>query len=195
VVGARPPVADAGPDQTAVRGRQVALDGSRSAAVESYSWRQVSGPAVTLAGATSAKPTFTFPAQALPASPGPNAAYVYDNDPVVLELTVRNPAGVAVARTTVRPQADTLSQITVRYRTGNNEWRISGSSNLLAGQRVVAVLGATLTGRVIGTPVTVDAAGAFSIRVTGPAPGPVATISLVTSTGGRTLSFPITVTN
>jgi hypothetical protein len=195
VVEAATPKADAGPEQTVVRGRSVTLDGSKSTAAESYSWRQVSGPAVTLAGATTAKPTFTFPAQALPASPGPNAAFVYDNDPVVLELTVRNPAGVAVARTTVRPQADTLSQITVRYRTGNNEWRISGSSNLLAGQRIVAVLGGTLTGRVIGTPVTIDAAGAFSIKVTGPAPGPVATISLVTTTGGRTLGFPITVTN
>jgi hypothetical protein len=149
---------------------------------------------VTLAGATTAKPTFTFPALVLPAAPGPNAAYVYNNDPVVLELTVRNPAGVNVARTTVRPQAETLTGITVRYRTGNNEWRIAGNSDLIQGQRVIAVLGTTLTGRVIGTPVAVDAAGAFSIRVTGPVPGPVVTISLVTTTGGRQLAVPVNVT-
>jgi len=60
---------------------------------------------------------------------------------------------------------------------------------------VIAVLGSTLTGRVIGTPLAVDAAGAFSIRVTGPVPGPVTTISLVTTTGGRQLAVPVNVTN
>jgi hypothetical protein len=189
------PVADAGVDQTVVRGRAVALDGSRSRTAESYSWRQVSGPAVTLTGATTARPSFTYPAHALPASPGPNAAYVYNNDPIVLELTVRNPAGIATDQVVVRPQAETLSGLTVRYRTGNNEWRISGSSNLLAGQRVSVVLGRPLTGRVIGTPVAVDATGAFSLRVTGPAPGTVRTVSLVTGTGGRTLGATVTVTN
>ena len=195
VTGATAPRADAGPEQNVVRGRVVTLDGSRSTSVESYAWRQLSGPAVTLAGATTAKPTFTFPALVLPAVPGPNAAYVYNNDPVVLELTVRNPAGVNVARTTVRPQAETLTGITVRYRTGNNEWRIAGNSNLVQGQRLSAVLGSTLTGRVIGTPVAVDAAGAFSIRVNGPVPGAVTTISLVTTAGGRQLAVPVNVTN
>ena len=63
------------------------------------------------------------------------------------------------------------------------------------GQRVAVVLGSTLTGRVIGTPATVDAAGAFSLRVTGPAPGAVRTVSLVTSTGARQLAVAVTVTN
>jgi K319L-like, PKD domain len=89
-INVRRPTADAGVDQTVVRGRTVALDGSRSVTAETYSWRQVSGPAVTLTGATSARPTFTYPAQALPATPGPNAAFVFDNNPVVLELTVRS---------------------------------------------------------------------------------------------------------
>ncbi|HEY7271862.1 MAG TPA: hypothetical protein VH502_03940 [Actinoplanes sp.] len=194
-INARRPTADAGVDQTVVRGRTVALDGSRSVTAESYSWRQVSGPAVTLTGATSARPTFTYPVQALPATPGPNAAYVYNNNPVVLELTVRNPAGTAIDQVVIRPQAETLTGITARYRTGNNEWRISGTSNLAAGQRVAVVLGSTLTGRVIGTPATVDAAGAFSFRVTGPAPGAVRTVSFVTTTGGRQLAATVTVTN
>ena len=85
-----------------VRGRSVTLDGSRSMTAETYSWRQVSGPAVTLTGATSARPTFTYPAQALPATPGPNAAFVFDNNPVVLELTVRNPAGTATDQVVIR---------------------------------------------------------------------------------------------
>ncbi|WP_436526903.1 PKD domain-containing protein [Actinoplanes sp. HUAS TT8] len=194
-VPASKPIAEAGPDQTVLRGKTVTLDSAGSAGVESYSWKQVSGPAVTLAGATAAKPTFTFPAQALPASPGPNASFVYDNDPVVFELTVTNPNGTATDRVTIRPTAETFpGGVTVRYRTGNNEWRITGTSSLIAGQRITAVLGDTLGGRVIGT-AAVDASGAYSIRVTGPAPGTVRTISVVTTTGGRALAVPVTVTN
>ncbi|GLW28956.1 PKD domain-containing protein [Actinoplanes regularis] len=196
VVPATVPVANAGADQTVTRGKAVTLNGSSSSNVESYSWKQVSGPAVTLAGATSAKPTFTYPSQALPASPGPNASFVYNNDPVVFELTVTNPNGKSTALVTIKPQPESFTGLTVRYRTGNNEWRISGNSNLLVGQRITAVLGGTLTGRVIGT-ATVDAAGAFSIRVTGPAPvlNPTPTISLVTTTGGQQLAFAVNVTN
>jgi hypothetical protein len=188
------PVADAGPDQTVVRGRAVTVDGSASVAAESYAWRQVSGPAVTLTGATAAKPTFTYPLQALPRTPGPNAGFVYDNAPVVLELTVTNVAGTATDRVTVRPQAETISQVTARYRT-RGEYRISGVSSLAAGQRVMVVLGSTLTGRTIGAAATVDAAGAFSVRATAPAPGTVRTVSVVSSTGGRLLGAPLTVTN
>ncbi|AEV88258.1 hypothetical protein ACWT_7248 [Actinoplanes sp. SE50] len=195
VVPAAKPVAVAGADQTVLRGKVVALDGSASTGAESYSWKQISGPAVTLAGASSAKPTFTFPAQALPAAPGPNAGFVFDNDPVVLELTATNPNGTATSRITVRPQAETFpGGVTARYRTGNNEWRITGTSSLIAGQRITAVLGDTLTGRVIGTS-PVDAAGAYSIRVTGPAPGAVRTISVVTTVGGRQLAVAVTITN
>ncbi|GLY97620.1 hypothetical protein [Actinoplanes sp. NBRC 103695] len=196
VIGVQAPTADAGVDQTVVRGRAVALDGTRSRAVETYSWRQVSGPAVTLTGATSARPTFTYPVQALPATPGPNAAFVYNNAPVVLELTVRNPAGIATDQIVVRPSADAfIGGITTRYRTGNNEWRISGTNSLLAGQRVQVVLGSTLTGRTIGSAVAVDAAGAWSVRVTGPAPGTIRTVSVVSSTGAIALAAPVTVTN
>ena len=194
VTGATAPRADAGTDQTVVRGRVVTLDASRSTAAETYSWRQVSGPAVTLSSGTVAKPTFSYPAQLLPAAPGPNVAFVFDNNPVVLEVTVRNPAGVSTARTTVRPQADAFTGLTVRYRTGNNEWRIAGNTTLLAGQRVTAVLGPNLNGRVIGT-AAVDATGAFSIRVTGPVPGAITTVSLVSTTGARQPAFAVTVTN
>ncbi|HET6530576.1 MAG TPA: hypothetical protein VFH03_08170 [Actinoplanes sp.] len=194
VVNAQPPRADAGPNQTVVRGRVVALDGSASVTAETYSWRQVSGPAVTLVGATSARPTFTYPVQAMPAAPGPNPAFVYDNSPVVLELTVTNPAGTNRSQVTIRPQAETISGVTARYRTGRNEWRVDGTTNLLAGQRVAVVLGSTLNGRVIGT-TNVDATGAFSLRVTGPVPGTVRTISIVTATGGRILGAGVAVTN
>jgi len=58
----QPPVANAGPDQTSALRRLVTLDGRGStddAGVTGYAWTQVSGPAVTLAGATTSQPTFT----------------------------------------------------------------------------------------------------------------------------------------
>jgi hypothetical protein len=194
VINARPPRADAGPNQTVVRGRAVALDGSASVTAETYSWRQVSGPAVTLNGATTARPTFTYPVQAMPAAPGPNPAFPYNNSAVVLELTVTNPAGISTGQVVIRPQVETLTGITARYRTGRNEWRIDGTSNLIAGQRVAVVLGNNLNGRVIGL-TNVDATGAFSIRATGPVPGTLRTVSIVTATGARILAAPVVVTN
>ncbi|MEU4220707.1 PKD domain-containing protein [Actinoplanes sp. NPDC026623] len=189
------PKAKPGPDQVVVRGRTVALDGSKSVGAETYSWRQVSGPPVTLINPTSAKPTFTFPVQALPAVPGPNKGFAYNNDAVELELTVKTPTGVDSSRIFIRPQPETLSGLSVRYRTNSNEWRISGTSSLLAGQRVAVVLGSTLTGQTIGAPVTVDGTGAFDLRVTGTNPGAVRTVSFVTTTGAQQLAFAVNVTN
>jgi hypothetical protein len=63
--------ANAGPDQTSLRGRTVTLDGSGSTKALSYAWTQVRpaavapatyrDPIVTLTGADTAKPTFVFP--------------------------------------------------------------------------------------------------------------------------------------
>lgn len=195
VIAASVPKAKPGADQIVVRGRAVALDASGSTGVESYSWKQLSGPTVKLSDPASAKPSFTYPVQALPTAPGPNASYVFRNDPVVLELTVTNPAGTDRGKVIISPQAETLSGLSVRYRTGNNEWRISGTSSLLAGQRVAVVLGSTLTGQVIGAPVTVDGTGAFDLRVTGPNPGAVRTVSFVTTTGAQQLAFAVNVTS
>lgn len=58
------PVANAGPDQTVNTGTQVTLDGSASSnpnagTTLAYEWTQTGGTPVTLAGASTAKPTFT----------------------------------------------------------------------------------------------------------------------------------------
>ena len=59
------PIAAAGPDQTDIVGKAVTLDGSASRDPDgspqplSFSWTRVSGPAATLSGATTARPTFT----------------------------------------------------------------------------------------------------------------------------------------
>jgi MYXO-CTERM domain-containing protein len=65
-----PPIADAGPDQTVVGGTVVTLDGSKSFDPGSqpltYAWSETTGAPVTLAGASTAKATFTAPSVAAP---------------------------------------------------------------------------------------------------------------------------------
>jgi uncharacterized protein affecting Mg2+/Co2+ transport/uncharacterized protein (DUF2141 family) len=65
VVVNQPPQANAGSDQAVSANSQVTLDGSASTDPEgpiaAYQWRQTTGPAVTLANAAGAHPTFTAP--------------------------------------------------------------------------------------------------------------------------------------
>jgi len=60
-----PPTADAGPDQAVEENTIITLDGSNSHdpddGIESYQWRQVAGPVVTLSDPTVVKPNFTGP--------------------------------------------------------------------------------------------------------------------------------------
>ena len=59
------PTAEAGPDQTKTTGDLVRLDGTTSSDPDgdalTYSWSQLTGPPVVLAGADAATPTFTAP--------------------------------------------------------------------------------------------------------------------------------------
>jgi cytochrome c oxidase assembly protein Cox11 len=61
--GNDPPVADAGPDQIGVAAGAIQLDGSGSYDPEgdpiTFAWTQISGPAVSLSGANTAKASFT----------------------------------------------------------------------------------------------------------------------------------------
>jgi hypothetical protein len=82
-----PPVADAGPDQNAVIGDDVFLDGSKSydaddIEIEAYKWSQTGGVPVELSDATAQRPVFVVPAGA------------DKGGPMTFELTVTDSGGL-----------------------------------------------------------------------------------------------------
>jgi hypothetical protein len=87
-----PPVADAGPDQNVEEETTVTLDGSNSSdpddGIESYRWKQVTGPSVTLSNPQAAKPTFL----------APNVSE--DGTSLTFELTVTDTGGLKATDTT-----------------------------------------------------------------------------------------------
>jgi hypothetical protein len=214
------PLARAGAAQTVVRGKSVTLDGSLSIGAQTYTWEQIPNaegqviPAdhvVTLSDPTAAKPTFTFPFMALPAAPGPNTTYsAVAATPLRFKLTINKgvTGAESVHETVVRPQAEALTINQARYRT-RGEWRIDGTSDLRAGQRIAIVLGArtgatglptlaSARGKVIGF-ANVDSAGAWSYVGTGPNPQDpnelvVSLVTAVSTTGAQAIQG-ITVTS
>ena len=135
-------LADAGPDQVKTRGQVVTLAG-KATGQQSVLWTQVSGPPVKLSSTTTLNPTFTYPKMALPFGPAgqATAGYVLNNEPIVLQLTA-TPASGTVATDTVQisPTPETITPGTARYRT-RGEWRVTGTTDLKAGQTVAMVLG------------------------------------------------------
>jgi len=205
--------ARAGAAQTVLRGSKVTLDGSLSIGAETYQWEQIPNvegqefTPVTLTGANTAKPTFTLPLMDLPAAPGPNSTYTaVTAAPLRFRLTVTGNGGeTSTSETVVRPQVETLAVTEARYRT-RGEWRVTGTSDLKAGQRVAIVVGSRLNtagvptlasarGQVIGF-ATVDPLGVWTYTGTGPDPRTSAatTVTVVSTLGGQTVGN-ITVTS
>jgi hypothetical protein len=185
------PIAKAGDDRTVRRDTVVNLDGSTSTLADEYKWERVSGPAVTITGATTAKPSFRFPLMPLPTSTAStgNPTYKVDAEPVVLKLTVTGQGKTATDEVTIKPQTETLTITAAEYRPGT-EWRVSGTSSILAGQRVAVVMGNALTGRVLGF-ANVDAVGGFSFRGAGAVAPPTTTttVSAVSAQGDDHTGF------
>ncbi len=192
-------VPNAGPDQTVQRGKVVTLDASGTLGAQSLAWTQTGGPTMVLSSTTAAKPTFTYAVMPLPRSLTgiDNPLYAPDNAPLTFRLTATPVGGGTVATDTVviSPQAETFSNVVARYRTGRGEWRVTGNTSILAGQRVTIVLGPNAQGKTIGS-ATVDAAGAFSVRA-GNLPDPrtpAQTLVTVISATGGVASFPLNIT-
>jgi PKD repeat protein len=172
-------LANAGPNQTGViRGKQVALDGSASTGAGTYAWSQVvaaGDPPVSLTGANTAKPTFTFPLYKFPAS----------NGALTFKLVVTSPDGSSSnASVKIMPATDTLTIAKALYTANKKEWRIDGTSSVAAGGQFVTVHLGGLTGATIGSAL-VDATGGFSVRVTTNTPGVAGqTVSAESQLGG-----------
>ena len=169
------PTADAGPDQSVAAGVTVNLDGSGSSdqdgTIASYSWARVSGPTVTLTGASTATPSFTAPSQSTSST-------------IVLRLTVTDDDGAtdtdnvsisvaAVVVTLTAPfftndtgatqswtQNVAIATITVPTATGNPTPTYAAVGALPAG-----ITFNTGNRRLTGTPTTV-ASGTIRIRAT-----------------------------
>ncbi len=177
-------VANAGPAQTVQRGSLVTLDGTGSTGAATYKWTQAVGPGdkvVGLTGATTARPTFTFPFYKYPASNGPLtfSLHVTSGDGSASDATVK-----------ITPTSDVLVVSLARYVPTKGTWRIDGSSSILAGQRVTGHLGG-LDGPVLGSAL-VDPLGVIAIRST---PGIAAvagqTVSVESQLGGTLLGTPV----
>jgi hypothetical protein len=87
-----PPVADAGPDQNVDEETTVTLDGSNSSdpddGIESYRWKQIAGPSVSLSDPEAVQPTFL----------APNVSE--DGTSLTFELTVTDTGGLKATDTT-----------------------------------------------------------------------------------------------
>jgi hypothetical protein len=179
-------VANAGPNQTGIqRGTKVTLDATKSTGAGTYAWTQVAkpgDPTVTLTGANTAQPTFTFPLYKFPAN----------NGPLSFNLTVSSPDGSSSqAQVTVAPSSDTVALAKGQYTASKKEWRIDGSSNVLAGETVTVHLGG-LDGPVLGTTI-IEADGTFSVRTTttGIVGKAGQTVSVESQLGGSAAGFVI----
>ncbi|MFF2029247.1 PKD domain-containing protein [Arthrobacter sp. NPDC058192] len=179
--------ASAGVNQQGVqRGSKVTLDGSGSTGAATYSWTQIVGPGdpkVTLTGASSARPSFTFPLYKYPASSGA----------LTFRLAVGSPDGSSSeAQVTVTPQADTVAITSARYTASKREWRVDGTSSASAGQAVTVHIGG-LDGTVLGTAL-VDATGSFAVRVSSTVAGRAGqTVSVESPLGGTATGIAIRV--
>jgi hypothetical protein len=184
VTAAAAATANAGPNQVGIqRGTKVTLDGSLSS-VGTYLWTQVVAPGdatATLTGATTLKPTFTFPFYKSPAN----------NGALTFNLKVTSVDGsVASSTVTVSPSSDTVITTRAEYVVSKGTWVIAGtSSNLIGGFTVTAHLG-LLNGPVIGTGI-VAAGGGFQLKPSGTPAVLGSQVTVESQLGGVSASFPV----
>lgn len=132
-----PPVANAGPDQTVAENELVTLDGTGSYDTNTpllpitYTWLQVSGPAVILANLTTTSPTFTTPIV-----PAAGAALVF-------RLTVSNGS--------LAPASDT---VTVNVGNVNTPPVANAGADQSAGENTPVTLDSSLSSDLDGDPLT-----------------------------------------
>jgi hypothetical protein len=177
------------------RGASVQLDGSTSTGAATYKWTQVDGPAVTLTGDTTARPTVSVPfyAKTTDTAPVPAAAA----GPAHIKLVVTAQDGTtseATVALTIQTDAVAIDAGS-RHRLGT-ELRITGTSALAGSTGVLTPATSVViydmtsgTAVKIGT-AQVDTLGAWSYKAK---PGPARQITRVMaqSTRGGTATAAI----
>jgi PKD repeat protein len=179
-----PPTANAGPDQTGiVVGESVTLNGSASVGEPGvtlgYQWTQISGPAVTLADATTTTPSFT--------APGGPATLVFQLRVSGSNTTLTSTDTVSIFVNNSPPTANA----------GPNQVSTSGLTVTLNGTASSDPDGQTLSytwTQVSGIPVTLSNPSAAQPTFTAPDPGPLVFVLTVSDGQGGFDSDAITVT-
>jgi len=169
----------------ALGGENVTLDGSSSTNATGFSWAQTAGTPV-LGGVDTTTPSITF---ATPSEAGT----------LTFVLTTTGPAGTRTATHSVTVSAPAVADETAitagQLRTSTREWRVDGTSTVTTLNTVtVSLARADGTGRqLIGT-ATVDATGAWSLRVANGVTPPTGFTRLVaeSSQGGVSPLFTYT---
>ncbi|WP_243058324.1 PKD domain-containing protein [Nocardioides sp. SR21] len=173
------PTADAGDDQVVQDGATVGLDGSESTDDDSdtltYSWDQLSGPAVVVSGAGTAAPSFTAPT-----GPATLTFRLVTNDGVQTDLDV-----VSI-RVNGRPTADAGGDLVVN---AGDEVHLDGTGSSDPDGDTLTYAWVETTG--VG--VTVTGANTASPSFSAPAAGSVLTFDLTVSDGARTHTAEVTV--
>lgn len=184
------PTAEAGPARTVRPGEAVPLDGSASSdsdgRIAGFAWSQTLGPSVTLAGATTAQPSFVAPS-------------VQSNTSLGFTLTVTDDAGATANDTvTVVVQASTTSNLPPVANAGssqrvnvNGAVHLDGSGSTDADGSIVSWAWSQTAGA------RVSLTGSNTARPTFTAPSAPAILAfdlVVTDDAGATGSAPVTVT-
>jgi hypothetical protein len=173
-----PPVADAGPDQDVEEETTATLDGSNSSdpddGIESYRWKQIAGPLVTLSNPLTSKPTFFTP------NVGPSG------ETLTFELTVIDVGSLKdIDTTTVNVTGDNDPPVA---DAGPNQAVDEGKKVVLDGSNSTDPEGGELLylwSQVAGPSVTLSNTQAAKPTFTAPDVGP----------GGASLTFRLTVSD
>ena len=185
VVADQAPVANAGPDQAAIVGTTVTLDGTGSQYATGYTWVQTSGTPVALAGGDTAIASFSMPIATVP---------------LEFQLTATNGTVDSVDTVVINQVPDAITITRAELRTRRGSLRIDGTVSVFSVANEVTFyvsdgISGPPTGQSLGTAAVDPVLGDFTFRVNGNVVLPNGRVDIVTSRGGVLQEFAVDVRN